>query len=177
MAVYETAGKEAIAGGGFVANGNLAAQSAAGTTGMKYDNLSFATVAAAASFSGFTVAADYIGGALNGQLAMRPQGGAPENAVVTGITYQNGPIILGLEAAWVDSQGDVRLTKITQRHEWEIAFGGTYTLAPGLQLVGEFMHTERHQGGFDFRTNGLGAGGTTSNGQANKLLFSTVVSW
>ena len=177
MAVYETAGKESIAGGGVVATGPATFGTA--STALKYDNLSFATAAVAVSYAGFTVAADYIGGAVNGQLAMRPTGGAPENALVTGVTYKNGPWIFGLESGWVDSQGSTNLTKVTQRHEWEIAFGGTYSMAPGLALVGEFMHTERHQGGFNFATNALGAtaGGGTRDGKSNKLLFSTVVSW
>ena len=178
MAVYETAGKESVAGNGVLATG-AGTFATATTSAVRYDNLSFVNAAAAISVAGFTFAADYIGGALNGQLAMRPTGGAPENAVVTGVTYQNGPWIFGLEAAWVDSQGSTQLTKVTQRHEWEIAFGGTYTIAPGMALVGEFMHTERHQGGFDFSTNAVGAtaGGGTRNGQANKLLVSTVVTW
>ena len=172
--VYETAGKESIAGGGFVANGNLAAQSAAGTTGLKYDNLSFFNAGAAVSFAGFTVAADYIGGALNGALAMRPQGGAPMNALVTGITYANGPWVFGLETAWVESQGDVRLTKISQRHEWEIGLGGQYKVAPGLTLAAEYIYGQRHQGGFDFVANNPTG---TRDVHAQSLVFSTIVTW
>ena len=174
-AVYETAGKESIAGGGFAANGNLASQSAAGAVGLKYDNLSFVSAGAAFTYSGFTLAANYIGGALNGQLAMRPTGGAPENAVVVGLTYANGPWTLGVESGFVDSQGDVRLTKISQRHEWEMAFGGTYVVAPGVGLVAEYIHTERHQGGFNFVTGGAGVG--TRDAHAQSLLFATVVNW
>ena len=173
MVVYETAGKETIAGGGLVLNGNAASR-AAGAGTVKYDNLSFVNAAAAVSFAGFTVAADYIGGALNGQLAMRPQGAVSENAVVTGVTYANGPWTMGIEAGFVDSQGSVNLTKISQRKEFEFAVGGNYKVAPGLALVAEYMHTERHQGGFDFIANALG---TTRDVKGNSFLFSTVVTW
>ena len=174
-AVYETAGKESINGGGFSANGNLTAQLAAGGAGLKYDNLSFVSTGAALTYSGFTLAANYIGGALNGQLAMRPTGGAPENAVVVGMTYANGPWTIGLESGIVDSQGDARLTKISQRHEWEVAFGGTYSVAPGVGLVAEYIHTERHQGNFNFVTGR--ADGATRDARAQTLLFATVVNW
>jgi hypothetical protein len=199
--VYETAGKESIAGGGYAANGvlgNVASggvisapkgggaavgsalvagtgQLGAGAAGLKYDNLSFFNAGAAVTFSGLTFAANYIGGALNGQLAMRPSGGAPENAVLVGMTYANGPWTLGLESGIVDSQGDARLTKISQRHEWEIALGGTYVLAPGVGLVAEYIHTERHQGNFNFVTGAAGAG--TRDAHAQTLLFATVVNW
>jgi len=180
MAVYETAGKEAIAGGGIVLNGlnNTAATSA---SAIKYDNLSFVSAAALVTYNpaGVTLAFAYTGGALNGQLAMRPTGGVSENAFLVGAIYKNGPIVLGIESGWVQSQGAVQLTKITQRNEWEIAFGGTYNVAPGLALVGEFIHTQRHQGGVNFSTGATSAalGSGTRDGQANKLLFSTVVSW
>ena len=173
MVVYETAGKETIAGGGLIATGNAASR-AAGAGTLRYDNLSFVTAAAAVSFAGFTVAADYIGGALNGQLAMRPQGGAPTNAVVTGITYANGPWVFGAEVGFVDTQGSANLTKISQRKEFEFAAGGTYKVAPGLALAAEYMHTERHQGGFDFIANGLG---TTRDVKGNAFILSTIVTW
>ena len=138
-----------------------------------------------------TWAIDYIGGALNGQLAMRPTGGAPENAVVTGLLYQNGPLTLGIEAAVVESQGQASLTGISQRHEFEFAFGGNYNVAPGLYLVAEYQYESRHQGGFDFIANAQspaapGSGpagsatwkaGTTRDAHGQAILFSTVVNW
>jgi hypothetical protein len=84
----------------------------------------------------------------------------------------------------VESQGDARLVGISQRHEYEIAFGGNYKLAPGVQLVGEYMYAHRHQGGFDFGTNTLGqpgaattAGTTTRDAQGQSFLFATVLTW
>ncbi len=184
-AFYETAGKEDVFGPQI--------NSYRGVTGNRYDNLSFVSAAAYGTFDTgvgkVTASFDYIGGALNGQLAMRPTGGAPENAFVTGLLYTNGPITLGAEMENVQSQGSVALTGVSQRNETGVAFGGNYNVAPGLYLVGEYMYSYRHQGGFDFVANGNGAGATgvagTASWKAGKtvdahgqaLMFSTVVNW
>ncbi|HEY0181842.1 MAG TPA: porin, partial [Rhodopila sp.] len=125
----------------------------------------------------FTAAIDYIGGAVNGQLAERPTGGASTNAITTGLTYANGPITLGATVGLIDTQGDARLTNISQRHEYEVAFGGTYRLAPGVQLVGEYQYAHRHQGGFDFSQGAPGLNGTTRDAQFQGLTFMTVMTW
>jgi hypothetical protein len=185
-AFYETAGKETVFGPSIsFARGNGA--------GNRFDNLSFVSAAAYLTFDTgvgkITGAIDYIGGALNGQLGMRPSGGAPMNAVVAGITYNNGPLTLAVQSGVVESQGANSLTAISQRHEWEIAFGGNYNLAPGLYLVGEYMYTYRHQSGFDFFTGANGVGSTgaagtnafraglTRDAKGQALMFATVVNW
>ncbi len=173
---YETAGKENLTTTGYITPA-VARATGAGATALRYDNLSFYKAGIAVTSFNVTAAADYIGGSVNGQLAMRPTGGAPTNAVVTGLTYANGPLVLGAEIGLIDTQGDARLTGVSQRHEYEIAFGGNYKLAPGVQLVGEYMYTARHQGGYDFNTGTLGVNGTTRNSQGQGLLFSTVMTW
>jgi hypothetical protein len=186
---YETSGKENLTTAAY----STAAQARAGTVingvtsgaqTLRYDNLSFYKAGAAITAANFTVAADYIGGAVNGQLSLRPTGGAPTNAVVTGVTYANGPIVLAAEIGLIDTQGDARLVGVSQRHEYEVAFGGNYKLAPGVQLVGEYMYTHRHQGGFDFATGALGtpggaatAGTRTRDAQGQGFLFATVLVW
>lgn len=176
---YETAGKENLTTSAY------AVPTRAGNPAtFRYDNLGFYQAGVAVTAANLTAAVSYIGGAVNGQLAMRPTGGAPENAFLAGLTYANGPITLGAEMGVIDSQGDARLTKISQRHEYEIAFGGTYKLAPGVQLVGEYMYTHRHQGGYDFANGALGtpgaagtAGTSTRDAQGQGLMFSTVLTW
>jgi hypothetical protein len=185
MAVYETAGKETFYGApvGF----------GRGLSGNKFDNLSFVEAAGYATLDTgigkITASVDYNGGAINGQLAMRPTGGVTQNAIVTGLLYKNGPLTLGTELGIVESQGSNSLVGVSQRHEWEVAFGGNYNLAPGLYLVGEYMYTSRHQGGFDFVSGANGAGssgipgtaswkaGTTRDAHGQGILFSTVVNW
>jgi hypothetical protein len=186
---YETAGKENLTTSPYATpaqarvGANVGGVNASAQT-LRYDNLNFYKAGVAVTAFNLTAAADYIGGAVNGQLAMRPTGGVNMNAVVTGLTYANGPIVLGAEVGLIDSQGDARLTGVSQRHEYEIAFGGNYKLAPGVQLVGEYMYTYRHQGGFDFANGTLGtprgaatAGTTTRDAQGQSFLFATVLTW
>ena len=177
FAVYETAGKEQINGGGIAAGGPGYVAGTTSTAVMRYDNLNFVNAALKVEVPsvGLTWAIDYIGGALNGQLSMRPTGGAPMNAVVTGLVYRNGPFVFGAEVGIVESQGQANLTKISQRKETEFAIGGTYNAAPGLAFVLEYMHTERHQGQFDFVTGSTTTG--TRDVKGNGLTFATIVTW
>jgi hypothetical protein len=182
MAVYETAGKESVFGTAIPSGNSVHGTRLLGNT---YDNLSFVEAAGYATLDTgvgkVTYSIDWIGGALNGQLAMRPTGGAPESAVVTGLLYKQGPITLGAEAAIVDSQGAQQLTGISQRREFEVAFGGNYNIAPGMYLVGEYMYEYRHQGGFDFvagaATTSTGGAVATRDVHGQGIMFSTVVNW
>jgi hypothetical protein len=186
--VYETAGKEQFSGTPAAPVGGLFPVGAAAGS-FRYDNLSFVSAATYATLNtglgSFTWAFDYIGGALNGQLAMRPTGGVPEQAFLTGLVYKNGPLTLGAEVGLVNSQGAAQLTGNSQRREFEVAFGGNYNLAPGLYLVAEYQYEQRHQGGFDF-TGGCVSGaanclstvrGASRDGRGQGILFSTVVNW
>jgi Gram-negative porin len=149
----------------------------ASLTALRYDNLSFYKAGIAVTALNFTAAVDYIGGAVNGQLQERPTGGVNENAITAGLTYANGPVTLGVTWGVIDSQGDARLTGISQRHEYEVAFGGNYKLAPGLQLVAEYQYAHRHQGGFDFSQGAPGLNGTTRDAQYQGLTLGTVLTW
>jgi len=176
--LYETAGKESLTTSAYF----TPAQARAGVAGassqtLRYDNLNFYKAGVAVTAASITLAADYIGGRVNGQLAMSPVGGVNENALVTGITYANGPITLGAEYGVIESQGDARLTGVSQRHEYEIAVGGAYKLAPGVQLAGEYQYAYRHQGGFDFNNGALGAGGRTVDSKGQGFIFATILTW
>jgi hypothetical protein len=184
-AVYETAGKEDFFG--------KPVSSYAGVSGTQYDNLSFVNAAFYFKYdTGFGViqpAFDYMGGALNGQLAMRPTGGVSEQGFLPSLAYFNGPLSMEVEAGFVNSQGNAALTGISQRRELEIGGGASYNLAPGLYVVGEYYYSYRHQGGFDFAANALGAGATGTPGTAGwkagltrdahgqGLITSIVVAW
>jgi|tagenome__1003787_1003787.scaffolds.fasta_scaffold20840272_1 hypothetical protein len=179
---YETAAKENLTTSPYATPaqaraGTLVGGVAASAQTLRYDTLSFYKAGVAVTAFNFTLAADYIGGHVNGQLQMMPSGGVNENAVVTGLTYANGPITLGLEYGVIESQGDARLTGVSQRHEYEIAFGGAYKLAPGVQLAAEYQYAYRHQGGFDFNTNTLGTAGRTRDAQGQGFVVSTVLTW
>jgi hypothetical protein len=169
---YETAGKEDLTTGAFVAPSPTAS-----LTSLRYDNLSFYKAGVAVTTFDVTAAVDYIGGAVNGALAERPTGGVSQNAVTAGLTYAKGPWTLGATWGVIDSQGDARLTGISQRHEYEVAFGGNYKLAPGIQLVAEYQYAHRHQGGFDFASGAPGVDGTTRDAQYQGLTLGTVLTW
>ncbi len=178
---YETAGKETLTTGAYITP--AAARVGGSAETLQYDNLNFYKFGAAVTALNFTLAADYIGGAVNGQLAMRPTGGAPMSAVVTGLTYANGPWTAGVQVGVANSQGAAQLTGMTQRHEFGLATGGSYRIAPGLLLVAEYQYDYRHQGGFNFATNGLGAGttataaGVTRDARGQGVVLSTILTW
>jgi hypothetical protein len=170
----ETAAKENRTVGAYSTPAIARVTEGAGTTNLRYDNLGFYTGGVAVTLANFTFAVDYIGGAVNGQLALRPSGGASENAVLPGITYANGPLTAGIVFGDIWSQGDARLTGLSQRHEYEFATGGAYKLAPGVQLVGEYQYDYRHQNDYNFSTAAIGS---TKDAQTQQILFSTVLTW
>src|SRR6202008_4549272 len=110
---------------------------------LRYRDLGFYQAGVAVTASNFTFAFDYIGGQINGQLALNPEGGVPMSAWVAGVTYLNGPVTLGLMYEDINSQGDARLAGYSQRREQGLAFGGNYKLAPGLQMVAEYQYEYR----------------------------------
>jgi hypothetical protein len=169
---YETAGKEDLTTTAFVKPSPTAS-----LTALRYDNLSFYKVGVAVTALNVTAAVDYIGGAVNGQLSERPTGGAPTNAVIAGLTYIKGPITLAATFETIDTQGDARLTGLTQRHEFGTAIGGNYRLAAGVQLVAEYQYLQRHQGGFDFNTGAPGLNGVTRDARLQGVTFATVLTW
>jgi hypothetical protein len=59
-----------------------------------------------------------------------------------------------------------------------------YKLAPGINLAAEYLYIQKHQGGFNFYTNGANVGtataATTPTGNdihAQGLTFATILSW
>jgi hypothetical protein len=146
----------------------------ASTSTIRYDNLAFYKAGTAITFANLTFAADYIGGAANGQSGLRPTGAPALNAILTGITYANGPITAGIEFGNIWSQGAAQLTGATQRHEYEFALGGAYKLAPGLQLAAEYQYAYRHQNGYNFSTAAIGS---TVDAKSQQILFATILTW
>jgi hypothetical protein len=121
-----------------------------------YDNLSFGSGGAALTFAGFTASVNAIGGALNGQGALRPTGGASEKAFILGLKYTSGPLTVGVEAEKGWYQGNVVLSGISQRMGQGIAVGGNYVVAPGFTVFGEYMYEEITQGANNFVTGAVG---------------------
>jgi hypothetical protein len=169
--LYEASGKEDLTttadltpAQSRTAFANGGATSVNATQFLRYNDLGFYQAGIAATAANLTFAPDYMGGQVDGLLGLNPSGGAPMNAYVVGVTYANGPFVLGAMMMSINSQGDARPVDISQRHELGTAFGGSYKLAPGIQLVAEYQYEQRHQGGFDFSQNTPGVNGRTVDG-------------
>jgi len=149
------------------------------TNAMHYDPLSYYLAGLAVTTAGLTAAIDYVGGRVDNQLNPTTTGGAPTSATVVGLTYLNGPWTAGTAVGWVDTQGSTNLTGISQRHQFEVAIGGNYRMAPGINLVAEYGYYQTHQGGFNFATNSASAatGGAYNDVKSNAFIFTTMLTW
>ncbi|MGE0416742.1 MAG: hypothetical protein AB7O80_08045 [Acetobacteraceae bacterium] len=141
----------------------------------QFDNLSFGSAGVAVTYQGLTLAANYIGGAVNGRMAAKPSSGSTMNAFLVGFTYRNGPFAFGSSFANIDEQGSVAMTGLTQRHEYEFAIGGSYAIAPGMVMFADYLYQNRKQGGFNFATNTPGAANNQVQGQG--FVLGTMVTW
>jgi hypothetical protein len=117
----------------------------------------------ALTYAGFTAAANIIGGRINGQLGLVPDGGSNEIAYTVSLKYVNGPWTFGWvgEAGWF--QGTPLLAGISTRFGRAFATGVQYTLAPGLIVGVEYGYNEQRQGGYNFVTGAIGGAGTAGN--------------
>ena len=140
-----------------------------------YDNLSVYNAGIAGTFAGFTLGANWIGGAMNGQFALKPAGGANLNATTVGLQYVTGALTLGVTGAVATSQGSAALVGQTQLAEQEISFGGRYVVAPGLAVSADYLYQQRKQNGFNWVTNAAGEG--KPQVQAQGVLLGVAVNW
>ena len=149
----------------------------------QFENLSVGSMGAALTYAGFTVAGNYVTGAINGRWSLKPSGGANTNAWITGLIYRTGPLTVGTAFQMVNSQGAVAMTGLTQRQEYAVDVGVSYALAPGIVIWSDFIYQYRKQSGWNFATNaanGVGAGGTagTNNSvQGRGFVVGTQVTW
>jgi len=174
--VYTYAGTVGYNGTGVAAR--AAAGAAAGSSyNGQYDALNFGSAGVALTYEGFTLGANFIGGAINGRMAARPSGGAGTMAWLVGAQYQvpGVPLIIGTAFASIDSQGAVATTGLSQRHEYEYNLGGSYTLAPGMVLFADYIYQNRKQSGWNFQTGAVGAANNTVQGQG--FVFGTQMTW
>ncbi len=140
-----------------------------------FDNISVFNAGAAATFAGFTLGANWIGGAMNGQFVPKPAGGANLNATTVGLQYVTGALTLGVTGAVADSQGAIGLVGQTQQHEQEISFGGRYVVAPGLAVSADYIYQQRRQNGYNFVTGAVGNDYNAIHGQS--VLLGVAVNW
>jgi hypothetical protein len=113
----------------------------------QYQGLSFGSGGIALTFAGFTVGGNVVGGRVNGQEGLVPQGGANEIAYLVGAKYVNGPVTVGIVGETGFYQGNPVLAGLSQRRGRAIDFGASYTVAPGFQVFAEYMYQDMKQGG------------------------------
>jgi len=140
-----------------------------------YDNLGVVNAGAAATFAGFTLAGNWIGGAMNGQFGLKPAGGTNLNATTASLQYVTGALTLGVTGAVATSQGSAALVGQTQLGEQEISFGGRYVVAPGLAVSADYIYQQRRQNGFNFASGAVGTDNNNIHGQA--VLMGVAVNW
>ena len=161
---------------GTAAAARAAAGAPAGSTWSgQFDNLNYGSMGVQLSYAGFSVAGNFITGAINGRGAAKPSGGANANAFITGIQYATGPLTVGIAYEYIDSQGAVALSGLTQRKEYALDIGGSYRLAPGLTLYADYIYQNRKQSGWNFATGAVGGANNQVQGQG--FVFGTQVTW
>ncbi len=154
--VYEFSGHAQYTGPSPTANtflGNIPGSKYTGN----YDGLSFGSGGLALTYAGFTVGGNVIGGRINGQLALDPQGGAPMVAYLAGAKYSAGPWTIGIVGEHADYQGNVNMVGLTQSRARAIDTGVSYAVAPGMTVWAEYMWQDIYQGGVNQITGAVGS--------------------
>jgi hypothetical protein len=134
-----------------------------------YNGLSIGSGGVAATFAGFTVGGNIIGGKMNGQMGLQPSGGAPLLGVLAGAKYVYGPFTVGIVGEEYWEQGTVTLAGLSQRRARGLSTGVGFTVAPGFSLFAEYLYMDQQQSGFNFLTGatGVGALGAAAGANAN----------
>ncbi len=171
--MYETAGKVDYTGALPAFTPGIASSA---NNNRKFDNLNFVSAGIAASYAGFTFSADYIGGAINNQLSMRPTGGASMSAPLFGLKYTSGPLTVGTAIGTATFQGANQLVGVSQRRGNYLAVGGYYVIAPGMAIVAEYEYLSQHQGDENLALGTIG-GSAYNDIKGQGVLLGTVVNW
>ena len=150
--------------------GGIPARAAGSTYTGNFDNLSIGMFGANIKFGGLAVFGNVMIGDYNGILALKPVGAPSAKGWGAGVKYTTGPFTIGGVYSAFDSQGDVALTGVSQRHEQVFDVAGTYTIAPGMTAFAEYVYGTRYQGGFNFGTG-------SDSVRAQSVLVGTVLKW
>jgi len=129
-----------------------------------FNDLAIGSAGVAATFAGFTVGGNVVGGQMNGQLGLQPKGGAPLFGILAGAKYVAGPFTVGVVGEEFWEQGNVNLSGITQLKARAIDVGGSFTVAPGFTVFAEYIWGDQTQGARNFVTGAIGtAAGSNLN--------------
>ena len=122
-----------------------------------YNGLSIGSGGVAATFAGFTVGGNVIGGKMNGQLGLQPSGRRTAGRLSwLGAKYVAGPFTVGIVGEEYWEQGTVQLSGITQRRGRGIDVGVSYTVAPGFTVFAEYLWNDQTQSARNFVSGAIG---------------------
>jgi hypothetical protein len=141
-----------------------------------YNDLAIGSAGIAATFAGFTVGGNVVGGQMNGQLGLQPKGGAPLVGVLAGVKYVAGPFTVGMVAEEFWMQNNVNLTGITQYRGRGIDFATSYTVAPGFTVFAEYLWNDQYQGSLNFVSGAIGSN-ANNNFKSQGFLIGDVVNF
>ena len=139
-----------------------------------FNGLSFFQLGANVTYAGVSVFGNLLRGTVNGDYGVDAVGAVPSTGFGTGVKYSYGPYSIGALYSQLDDQGN-GMVGISQQHAWVFAAAATYAPAPGLIFYLDYDYGQKHQGGFDFASNGPGT--AYNNVQAQGVMFGTVVKW
>jgi hypothetical protein len=121
-----------------------------------YKGLAIGSGGIAATYAGFTFGGNVIGGNMNGQMGLQPNGGAPLLGVLAGVKYINGPFTVGIVGEEYWEQNNVNLSGISQARARGLDGGFSYTVAPGYTVFAEYLYTDIYQQFNNFNTPNVG---------------------
>jgi predicted porin len=127
----------------------------------QYDGYSVGYGGIQGTFAGFTVGGAVMGGNINNvdtNQALMPVGTKKETAFVVGGSYTYGPVVVGVQYfnSWLagnQTESNRIATETTVGvggyNAYGVAAGGTYTVAPGLNLYLEYLYGQVKQPGYN----------------------------
>jgi hypothetical protein len=126
------------------------------------------------TYAGFTVGGMARGGSINtidNNEALQPAGTTPQSSYLAGASYTYGPLVVGthwFETWQAGAQNGTNTAFVGGYHARGIAYGGTYSLAPGVAVYLEGLWGQIRQNGADLdlgvsSTAATGAGHVTTN--------------
>ena len=134
---------------GFAANGGVTFGSAVDIIGgLDYKSPRVYNIGATATFAGFTVGAEYLWGRINngGMTGLLRSSQPSEDGArqyFLGATYTFGAFVVGAHYYNLRTEGSQ--TNRADRTDQGYAFGGRYTVAPGFQVVAEYVEQKARE--------------------------------
>jgi hypothetical protein len=143
-----------------------------------YQGLSVGDFGLALTYGGFSVGGKLQYGKFNAQWSLLPQNAGLHNseAFLVGSSYTQGPFVVGFHYLNYWNAGDVGNAVLgRQRNEQGFAYGGTYSVAPGVSLFLSGIWETRKQNGYNFNTGqGVSAAAPGGNPYSNKVTANVI---